>query len=163
MSTNLFTLKEEYKILLEMAEDPSNDPQTVLDTMDAIKGEIAVKGESYIAVMNLLESKASLFREEAKRLTKGADFMEKNVKNMKERIKVVMIEMGWDTIETDYHKIKLEKNGGVLPLKITGNVPDNYKKITYSDDTEKIRKALKEGKKLDFAHLGERGTHITID
>lgn len=162
MNTTLFTLTEEYKMLLDMAEDPNNDPQTVMDTMDAITGEIAVKVENYIAVMNLLQSKLSLFREEAKRLTDGANFMENNIKNMKERIKGAMIDMNLDAIETQYHTIKIQGNGGVQPLKITGEVPDSYKKITYSDDTEKIRKDLKAGKKLSFAHLEDRGTHLSI-
>lgn len=162
MNTTLFTLTEEYKMLLDMAEDPNNDPQTVMDTMDAISGEIAVKVDSYITVMKFLQSRLTMFKEEAKRLTDAAQYMENNIKNMKERIKGAMIELNLDAIETQYHTVKIQGNGGVRPLKITGEVPDNYKKITYSDDTEKIRKDLEAGIKLDFAHLEERGNRLSI-
>ena len=41
-------------------------------------------------------------------------------------------------------------------------VPDNYKRVVYETDLEKIRKELEDGKQLDFAHLEERGEHLRI-
>ena len=35
--------------------------------------------------------------------------------------------------------------------------------IQQKPDNDKIRQALKEGKELDFAKFGERGTHLKID
>ena len=68
-----------------------------------------------------------------------------------------------DELNAGKFKIKVKGNGGVEPLRITGTVPDNYKRIVVENDTELIRKALEEGKDLDFAHLEPRGKHIEIE
>ena len=39
---------------------------------------------------------------------------------------------------------------------------NNYQKIIYEADKEKIRKDLEEGKELKFAYLEERGKHVVI-
>jgi hypothetical protein len=65
-------------------------------------------------------------------------------------------------IKTDLHIFTVCRNGGKQPMEITGEVPDNYKRIVYETDTEKIRAALEAGEELTFAHLNERGTHLMI-
>ena len=47
-------------------------------------------------------------------------------------------------------------------MEITGDVPDNYKRIVYEVDRERIRADLEQGAELPFAHLNERGTHLRI-
>lgn len=162
MSTSLINLTEEYKELLELVQDPEVDEQTLLDTMEAINGEISVKCGAYIAVMNYIKSRAELFKNEAKRLNEAAKAMENNIARMKERIKYAMEEMGVKSLESEYNTLKIVANGGVQPLKITGEVPDSYKKVILENDNDKIRKDLKDGIKLDFAQLEERGTHLRI-
>ena len=67
-----------------------------------------------------------------------------------------------DKVQTAHYTFAIQKNGGKLPLKIIGEVPANYKRVVYEDDKDKIRKELEGGKKLDFAVLEERGTHLRI-
>jgi hypothetical protein len=38
----------------------------------------------------------------------------------------------------------------------------SYKRVVYENDTDRIRLDLESGKKLDFAKLLERGTHLRI-
>lgn len=161
MENTLFSLTEEYRALLDMATDPTVDEQALFDTMEAITGEISVKAAGYIAVMNNLQGRVDMYKAEADRLTGAAKTMENNIKRMKDRIKWAMEAMGTDKIETDYNIIKIQKNGGQAPLKITGEVPQSFKKVVLENDTDKIRKALKY-EELPFAHLEERGTHLRI-
>jgi hypothetical protein len=72
---------------------------------------------------------------------------------------------GIKEIETDMHRFKIVKNGGKLPLKIDGGVPEHFlkKEIKESPDNDKIREALDNGEALTFAHYGDRGTHLKID
>ena len=65
-------------------------------------------------------------------------------------------------ITTDFHTFIVCKNGGKQPMEITGDVPDNYKRVVYETDTEKIRKELEAGATLPFAHLEECGEHLRI-
>jgi hypothetical protein len=44
----------------------------------------------------------------------------------------------------------------------TEDVPDEYMKVVFEPDTDKIRKDLEEGKTLPFARLEERGVHLNV-
>lgn len=158
----LMSLTSDYMALLDMAQDPDVDEQTLLDTMEGITGEISVKAGGYVAVIDHLASKAAMYKMEAKRLNSAAKVMENNIDRMKDRIKYAMETMGTKAIETKYNRIIIKGNGGAQPLVITGEVPQSYKKIVLEDDKEKIRGDLASGKELDFAHLEERGTHLEI-
>lgn len=162
MSTSLLNLAGEYQMLLEIAKDPETDEQTLIDTMEALTGEISAKAGGYVAVINTLQGRADTLKKESENLSNAAKVLENNIKRMKDRIKYTMEQMDVKTIESEFHTIKIVKNGGVEPLKITGDVPDNYKKVILENDNEKIRKDLKAGVKLEFAHLEERGTHLRI-
>lgn len=98
----------------------------------------------------------------AKAFKEKADVRKNNIKRLKDALKWAMINTGQKEITAGDFTIKLQNNGGKAPLKITGAVPDNFKRIIYEDDTELIRKRLEEGEELDFAHLEERGKHIVI-
>ena len=88
--------------------------------------------------------------------------MKNAAKAMKERLKNAMELMGKDTIKTEHYTFRVQKNGGKLPVKLTADVPMSYKRVVYEDDTDRIRIDLESGKKLDFAELGERGSHLRI-
>lgn len=165
MSESLMSLSSDFRELLELAQDPEIDEQALCDTMEAIAGEIKIKAGGYVAVIRHLEGRADMYEEEAERLTKNAKVFRKNVERIKERLKYAMIQMDMKEIQTDYNVIKVVKNGGIQPLKITGKVPENYmkEKKTMVEDNEKIRKDLNAGVELSFAHLEERGTRLKID
>lgn len=65
-------------------------------------------------------------------------------------------------LQTEHFKISAVKNGGLQPMKITGDVPEEYLEYKPQPDNKKIRDALNDGITLDFAHLEERGTHLNI-
>jgi hypothetical protein len=89
--------------------------------------------------------------------------IENHEKRMKAALLYVMTEkLNQRKITTDFHVFSVCKNGGKQPLEITGEVPDNFKRVVYETDTEKIRTALENGEQLDFAHLEERGEHLRI-
>lgn len=161
MST-LFELTNEFSELYSMLTDPDADLECVNDTLDAVKGEIEVKASGYVAVLQQMEMEQQKAEELAKAFKAKADIRKNSIKRLKDAMKWAMLEMKADKIEAGDFTIKLQKNGGKQPLQIIGEVPDNFKRIIYEDDTELIRKHLEAGEKLDFAYLEERGSHITI-
>ena len=156
----LYELKNEYKALLLMAEDPEVDPETIADTMEAIEGEIEVKAENYVVIIKELTSEAEKFKAEIDRLTKRKDSLESRVAQLKERLLESMKETGMDKFQTEHFKLSVARNGGVQPMKITGDVPKEY--CLLQPDNKKIRESLLLGEKLDFAQLEERGVHLSI-
>lgn len=161
MST-LFELTDEFQWLHEMAADPEVDPDVFSDTLEALTGELEVKGRGYVSVIKQLEMEAKQAKEISQQFADKQKTRENHIKQMKEALLFAMTKIGMDQIEAGEWTIKVQKNGGLQPMIIDGEVPENFKRITIDDDKEKIRKALENGEKLDFAYLEERGKHISI-
>ena len=85
-----------------------------------------------------------------------------NVKRMKDALIDAMDAAGIDSLKAGGFNLKIANNGGVQPMKITGEVPDSFTKVIVEPDNKKIRDALVNGEALEFAHLEERGRHLNI-
>ena len=158
----LYDLTNEYKDLLAMMEDPDVDPEVLQDTIEAVGGEIEDKAEGYVIVAKELESEADKFDKEIERLTKRRDSLKNNAKRIKTTLLATMEEIGMPKLTTEHFKVSIAKNGGKTPMKITGDVPEEFLKYTPAPDNDKIREALDSSLSLDFAHFEERGTHLNI-
>jgi hypothetical protein len=158
----LYELTAQYQELLEIAKDPDLDPQVLMDTMEGLTGEIEAKAEGYAVVINELETEEAKFRKEAERLLKHADGLKVNAKHMRENLMNTMVVMNRKKFTTEHYKFSVVGNGGVKPLRITGKVPDTFMMLKPEPDTKRIREALEEGFELEWAHLEERGKHLSI-
>ena len=157
----LYDITGEYLQLLEYA-DSSEDEQLFLDTLESITGELEVKADSYGIVIDEINTRVEQFKKEIQRLSDRNAAMEKAVKNMKERLKNAMDLMDVKEVKTEHYTFKIQNNGGKAPINYTKEVPMSYKRVVYENDTDRIRLDLESGKKLDFAELLERGTHLRI-
>ena len=155
----LYELTGQYMTLLEMMEDPETDPQIITDTIEGVEGEIEIKAENYIRVMKELEAEADKINNELKRLGNRWDACQMNIRRLKESLLTTMQIMGKPKIQTEHFRLSIAKNGGLQPMKITGEVPPEFCKL--EPDTKRIREALNDGE-LDFAHLEERGVHLNV-
>lgn len=166
MSESLINLVGEFKTLLDLSAsaDPE-DEQIFADTLEAIKGEIESKTDGIAIVRMNMVARSEMVAKEINRLRAVEDAINNHIKRLDNYTKMCMEDLGVKEIKSDLHKIKIVGNGGLQPLIIPdeGKVPESYLKVTYSPDKDKIRAALKEGKELEFAFLGERGTRLKID
>ena len=162
---NLFDLVGEFKEIYALLTDSEGEEQEVWeDTLDAKMGEIEVKGAGYVAILNRLDMEIDACRKQKDFWTHNLSVRENAVKRLKSKLAEAMIMLGKKEINAGDCKIKLQKNGGQLPIVYNGDVPAEYlkTKIIQEKDADKIRQALNDGKELDFATFGERGSHITI-
>ena len=160
----LYSLSDEYEQLMELAisTDPS-DEQAFADTLEGLTAVINTKMDDYAVVMTHLKGRSEMIQAEIERLQAMKQTIDNHEKRMKARMLHVMTEkLNQRKIQTDFHTFTVCKNGGKQPMEITGEIPDNYKRVVYETDLEKIRKELEDGKQLDFAHLEERGEHLAI-
>ena len=159
----LYSLTGEYQTLMEYADsiDP-DDEQVFLDTLEGVIGTLDVKMDDYAIVMDHMKAREEFIDQEIKRLTERKNAIKNNRTRMNEKLYESMRATDRRKVVTDLHTFSIAKNGGKLPLIIDGEVTDKYQKIIMEPDKDLIRKALDEGKKLDFAKLGERGEHLTI-
>lgn len=160
--SNLYELSNNYETILNMLYDEDVDLQMVLDTAEAIEGEIEDKADGYAKIIKELESKQNARKEEAKRLTESAKVFENRVKALKNNLYNAMKATGKTKFATDLFSFNIAKNGGKQTLTIDGDVPEEYTKTIIENDTDKIRADLEAGKELPFAHLEPRGESLRI-
>ena len=160
----LYELKDEYKQLLEMLEDPDIDPQVIADTMEAVSGELDVKCDSYVVIIKKLEAQVEMIDTELIRLEKNKTALTGNIKRMKSSVLDAIQLTGQRKMETDHFKLSIVKNGGKQPMEVDEieKIPQAYISMKPVADTEKIRKELEAGAELEFARLKPRGEHLGI-
>lgn len=163
---SLYELTGQYRILMDMMRDTDVDDQAIADTMEAVGGEIEIKADNYMKLITSLEADEEALMKEADRLASKAAI----IKNRKNRLKVALQQAmqatGKHRIQTELFTASIVSNGGDRPLVIDGEVPQEYKKITITNDNAKIRwyleKLAEAGLSCVWAHLGDRGTHLRI-
>ena len=170
----LFSIKDEYLAFYEMATTAIDEAQDAVeldkainafkDTLESIKGELSTKAEGYVAVLDRLKQE----QKRAKEIKDKYSTIEQNRKDAIARINATLMmvtdEMDMTEMPAGDVSIKIVKNGGQLPMEITGDVPDNMAKVTIEPDNAKIRAYLEseEGKDCEWAHFKERGRHIVV-
>ena len=166
--TRLIDLKGAWLEVASMAMDQDIDPQLIADTLESIEGEIEAKAEGYVAVIrNLQAEKAAVAarKEYVKGILQELTAMEKHLVSreewLKENLKETMIAIGQEKIKTDTLSLNVRKAGGKEKLDKTGEVPDNFKRVIYEDDDDKIREYLKDHT-CDWARLLPRTTYLEI-
>ena len=162
---SLFDLKGEYLQLMEWMNDPDIDPDALAETLESVRMEIEDKAEGYIKVIENFKSDAEAYSKQAKIFKEKADRAEKNATRLTEVLKSAMEETGHKELKTELFNIKIVGNGGKQPLKIIGDVPEQYIKMVPQNDTEAIRKYLESLATPDacpWAKLEERGTRLSI-
>lgn len=159
---SLYQLTNNYEAVLNMLYDEEVDEQMILNTLEAIDGEIEDKADNYAKIIKELEAKLNARKEEAKRLTESVTVFENRVKVLKSNLFNSMKKTGKTKFTTDLFSFNISKNGGKQTLTIDGEVPEEYIKTITENDTDKIRQALEKGEKLTFAHLEPRGESLKI-
>ena len=158
--SNLYELKENWKQVADMLYEEDVYEQLVLDTLEAIEGEIEDKADNYAMIIKNLLASAEAKETEAKKMAEKANAEKNRAKLLKQNLYEIMKETGKTKFKTDLFNFSIQKNGGKQALTVDGEVPEEYCKLI--EDNEKIRKALENGQALEFAHLEPRGEGVRI-
>ena len=76
-----------------------------------------------------------------------------------------MKETGKEKIKSELFSIAVSKNGGKVPITIDvepEELPEEFQKITVEADKDALRDYIQETGDLSYAHLEERGEHLSI-
>lgn len=159
----LYEISEELYQLYDMMEN-EEDAELLQDSLDSVLGQADVKLENMAKIIKNLQADVDMLKAEEQRLSSRRKTLENNISWLKYSIMNFMQVHGIDKVKGDVLNISIAKNGGKLPVIIDVDVetlPDDVCKIEKKADNTKIAELIDAGK-CDFAHYGERGTHLNI-
>lgn len=157
----LFELVDEMQELYDMATDPDTDPEVLEGSIESVMGAIQVKSCAYANLIKQLEMEQNQAEMVSKAFADKARVRKNNIKRLKEALMIAMDKLDMTALPAGAFTFKIAKNGGLQPLKIDGEVPQNMTKVIVEPDNDKIREFLKDNE-CEWAHLEERGRHIVI-
>lgn len=170
---SIFEIGDELNAIAEAFDraEENGDDEVVRTAFEAYFAQLLdnrdIKLDRYAALIQFNQTLADAAKAEAKRCADLARIRENRVAAMKARLKMYFEANGITKIETAKHAFTIAGNGGKLPLVIDENTkpeaaPECFQKVTVDFDQDAIRAALESGEELDFARLGERGTHLRV-
>lgn len=161
----LYCTQEAINDLLKYVEDGDYTAEQVADTIEALNGDLKHNCDDIAEVISSQEAEMFAVREEIERLRERFDTIKSSNSKLKLALQTYLRNNDVRRVHTDLHDYFICQNGGKLPVKITADVcdiPPEYCVYAPKPDTDAIRKALLDGKDLEFAHLDTRGEHIRI-
>lgn len=152
----LYELKGQYKELYAMLEDEEITPEAVLDTLEAIDGEIEDKAVGYAMVMQQLKGEIEVSKAEEARLAENRRRKQAHIDRMMEYLSKSLLEVERREITTPLFRFSFRKSESV-EIDDMDKIPFEYMKYEPKPDKTAIKKALKEaaanGESVDYAHI----------
>lgn len=150
----LYEMTDNYKAVLEMAQNPDIDEQAIKDTLEAIQGDIKEKADGYAKVIKELDWETDKLTAEIKRLTDRKNTIQNNIAYMKQSLTSAMTVTGNTKFRTDLFSFNIQKNPPALIVDNEETIPSEYlipqePKI----DKKAIIDFLKNGNKVTYAHI----------
>ena len=156
----LYEISNDLKAFIDAYEAGEIPEVAYSDTLNAIELAFEEKAENIAKAVRNIDSDVSALKTEIERLEAMKKANDNTVKKLKSYLFEQMQAVGKTKFKTTLFSFSIAKNGGLLPLEITGDVPKSYSKFV--PDNSLIRDSLAKGVELEFAKLGERGESLRI-
>lgn len=163
----LFELQENYKAVQAMAENEEIDAQAILDTLEAIGGEIDIKADNIACIIKSLDYESKAIADEIKGLQERKKAKESKAASLKEYLFYAMLSLGKSKIETARNRLSIRNNPAkvvisnlelIKPLSWAWKV----RELTESDiDKTELKSRLQAGENIEGASL-EQGQSLVI-
>lgn len=163
MSDSIYKINGEILNLKRMFMDEEIDEQMYLDTLDTMKISVEEKAGAVAFINKEIKSTIEQIKIQQDFMAGKKKLLEARLKKLNEHTLELMKNAGIDKCENGVFTISIQANGGVQAIEIDEDkVPDNYMKIEYTVDKDKIREELEKGTELEFARLKPRGEGLRI-
>ena len=160
MST-LYELTGEFLELFEMIDQGEYDDDMLMDTLEAIDGEIEIKAENYAKVIQEISGQIDTIVSEISRLQGKKNTLDNAVKRIKGSLQGAMELTGKTKFKTDLFSFGIQNNPPSLKIDDESAIPAEYLiPQTPKIDSAAIKKLLKT-ETVPWAHL-EQGQSLRI-
>lgn len=151
----LYELTDNYKKLIEMAED--DDSQAIKDTLESVNEAIDDKAENTAKVIRELEGRRDAKKKEAQRLNQSATSLDKQITNLKNYLQDQLEITKRTKIQGNLFTVSVQNNPPSVHVENEKKVPLDY--FVEQDpklDKTLLKNALKNGNEIDGAELRQQ-------
>lgn len=154
----------ELKDMLCECTDDAELEQVIKDSLEGVQGELEAKAANYVYVIQQIEMEADRAEQLEYEWGMKKKIRRSNIARLKQALKDTMVVTGQNELHAGDYTIKIVKNGGVAPIIYDReeDIPQNLMKVKYEKDAKLIREYLEEHPECEWAHIGERGTHLAF-
>lgn len=158
-----------WDLLAETGGDVSTpDVESTIDEWFAsINNDLRTKVDGYCCLISEIESRAAARLTESTRLRQLANIDSRSAKGLRDRLHGFMERSGTKRLDTNRYRVTVAQNGGKRPLLVNDDVdPELWKDFAVQPppeiDLAALREHLDSGNVLEWARLGDRGSHLRI-
>jgi hypothetical protein len=141
--------------------------------LDCLDTDIKIKVSAYAKIIRTLETQAAVATGQAagilvevNRLKRLAQVRQQAADNLANWLKLNLERMGLSKVETDVAVVRVQKNGGRLPVVFEGDastLPEEFRKVFYEPDKDAALAAYKAKRPLPAGFtVKPQGTHLVI-
>lgn len=144
--------------------DEDLPPEAIADTLEAIEGEIQLKGENIGLLVQNWQSDIDALKEYKKQLDYKIQCKQNRIDNIKEYLRGNMEASGIKKIECPLFNITCGKGRAVVSIDDEDSIPDEYMTVTTNikPDKKKLLDALKGGEVIEGVSLTESKSTLRI-
>jgi len=161
----LYELTDSYENILSLLYDGVTDESVIMDTLEAIDGEIEDKADNYAKLIMEMKADSAKLKKEENRLATRRSVLNNHVKSLKDRLQANLEFIGKTKFKTDLFSFNVQNNGGPQPLTITENIDEIPGKFLIPQppkvNSEAVRELL-ESKEVEWASFAPRDKSLRI-
>lgn len=151
----LYDIKKEYLDLTEkIIEQDGELTEEDFAALNNIDEDFSEKANNYAGLIKNLEVEIKALSDASKAFKERAERKAKTVDYLKENLKSTMELIGKDKVETLNAVVSFRRAQSV-EIVDEGNIPEEYKKVSYTVNKAAIREVLKAGQSVSGAVLKE--------
>ena len=121
----LYELKEQYQVLNKFIEDEELDRDAFKEALNQIEGSIEDKAENYIKLIKNLQSEASIFEAEAKRMKDKQEALERKAQRIKTTLDETLQELKIKKLKAGLFSIWYQGSNSVEVIDVE-KIPCQY-------------------------------------
>lgn len=152
----LYEIANEFKGLMQLAEDGELSPEAIADTLEALTCEFEEKAKALIIIKKQIEAQASAFKDEIDRMQNLKKLCEKQSDDIEEYLRVNMVAIKADKFDLGLFKVTLRKATQAVEVIDESKIPSQYWRVipeSKAVDKSLIATDLKAEKEIEGARL----------
>lgn len=160
-----------YEIDQAMYECLDAETGEIIDAeqLEALQMERDRKVENVAKWIKNMKSDVAALKAEEESFKRRRQAAENRVKSLTDYLEYALAGQPFESADKSV-SIKTVRNGGKAPVVFNEDIefldpnglPERFRKVSIEVDVAAVREALEAGEVLDFAHIGERGSHMVI-